>query len=134
MAEPLTALLQGKRGSRIRQGTPQEENALAQHLMQLAPSQQRTSEAGQLGEVLVLLGQLHTAAVLQQSLSELIKEQGRAAAWVRCNPPPGSPGEVAGAPTVIDASNGWKWAILRGQGGLAAPDGSARTEPSLPRA
>ncbi|KAK9785260.1 hypothetical protein WJX73_010410 [Symbiochloris irregularis] len=47
---PMRQSKKGKRGSRIRQGGPQEESALAAHITQLRPSQQHTSEAGSLAE------------------------------------------------------------------------------------
>jgi len=41
---------------RIRQGSPEEERALGQHIAALAPSQKQLTEAGQLAELLTLLG------------------------------------------------------------------------------
>ena len=102
---------QGKRGSRIRQGTPQEEQALASHLQRLAPTPSRASEAGQLAEVLVLLGRVDAAAALQHTLSDLVKQQAAAAAWLAANPPPER--AAADAKPPADRSNDWKWAILR---------------------
>ena len=52
--EPLLRL-QDKSG-RIRQGSPEEERALGQHIAALAPSPKQLSEAGQLAELLTLLG------------------------------------------------------------------------------
>lgn len=108
-----TLVVQGKRGSRIRQGTPQEESALAAHITQLAPSQQRTSEAGDLAEVLVLLGHPAAAAQVQHSLSALLADQASAAAWVAQHPPPASSdSEKKKSPVKADGAD-WKWAILR---------------------
>ena len=42
---------------RIRQGSPQEEAALAQHLRELAVSPRQAQEMGQLAELLILLGE-----------------------------------------------------------------------------
>ena len=44
------------KGLRIRQGSPQEEAALAQHLRELAVSPRQAQEMGQLAELLILLG------------------------------------------------------------------------------
>ena len=45
------------KGLRIRQGSPQEEAALAQHLRELAVSPCQAQEMGQLAELLILLGE-----------------------------------------------------------------------------
>ena len=45
------------KGLRIRQGSPQEEAALAQHLRELAVSPRQAQEMGQLAELLILLGE-----------------------------------------------------------------------------
>lgn len=50
--------LQDKKG-RIRQGSPEEERALGQHITALAPSAKQLAEAGQLAELLTLLGMLN---------------------------------------------------------------------------
>lgn len=52
--------MQDKSG-RIRQGSPEEERALGQHIAALAPSPKQLSEAGQLSELLTLLGMLQKA-------------------------------------------------------------------------
>ena len=49
-------LRQQDKGNRIRQGSPEEERALGQHLSALAPSTKQLTEAGQLAELLILLG------------------------------------------------------------------------------
>ena len=116
-------LAQGKRSSRIRQGSPQEEAALASHIVQLAPSQQRTAEAGHLAEALVLFGKVAEAAKVQQSLSALIMGQAAAAAWVAAHPPPSGPGaanQVEGRRA--DKQDEWKWAVLREKASPAEPD------------
>ena len=49
------------KGLRIRQGSPQEEAALAQHLRELAVSPRQAQEMGQLAELLILLGESLTS-------------------------------------------------------------------------
>jgi hypothetical protein len=44
------------KGTRIRQGSPEEEKALGTHLMSIDPSARQLTEAGQLAELLILLG------------------------------------------------------------------------------
>ena len=55
--------LQDKSG-RIRQGSPEEERALGQHIAALAPSPKQLSEAGQLAELLTLLGMIGQVIVM----------------------------------------------------------------------
>ncbi|KAA6419594.1 MAG: elongator complex 1-like [Trebouxia sp. A1-2] len=110
------------KSGRIRQGSPEEERALGQHIAALAPSTKQLTEAGQLAELLTLLGHEADARVLQQQLSSLVTEQQAAQQFITDNPPP----EVStqqkqqthhtqnatakqGATSVID----WKWDILR---------------------
>lgn len=66
---------QAKKGPRIRQGSPQEEAALAAHLVGLAPSPGALQDAGALAEALVALGQERAAAALQAALSRLVSHQ-----------------------------------------------------------
>ena len=47
------------KGGRIRQGSPEEERALGQHVAALAPSPKQLTETSQLTELLTLLGKLH---------------------------------------------------------------------------
>ena len=120
----MTMHVQGKRGSRIRQGSPQEEAALASHIVQLAPSPQRTAEAGHLAEALVLFGKVAAAAQVQQSLSSLITEQATAAAWVAAHPPAAQPEPTSQAKERrTDEQGEWKWAVLREKAGCAVHDG-----------
>lgn len=64
-----THVLCKHRGNKIRQGSANEENALIEHLLGLAPAGYLLEEAGQLCEVLVLLGHFKDALVLQRQLS-----------------------------------------------------------------
>ncbi|DBA88250.1 hypothetical protein WJX77_011440 [Trebouxia sp. C0004] len=110
------------KSGRIRQGSPEEERALGQHIAALAPSPKQLTEAGQLAELLTLLGHEADARVLQQQLSSLLAEQQAAQQFITDNPPP----EVStqqkqhqqhtqnatakqAAASVVD----WKWDILR---------------------
>ena len=79
-----------KSGTKVRAGSPQEERQLAEHLLGLAPTGQACSQAGQLAELLVLLGHERDAAVLQRALAALAAEQAAAAADVLAHPPPGA--------------------------------------------
>lgn len=74
-------------GGRIRAGSPQEEEQLAQHVLGLAPSAATCAEVCQLAELLVLLGHQPDAALLQQRLAALVQEQGAAAADILAHPP-----------------------------------------------
>ena len=56
--------MQGK-GTRIRQGSPEEEAALVSHIASLATTPRQCTEAGQLTELLVLLGHEGDARRLQ---------------------------------------------------------------------
>ena len=46
------------KGTRIRQGSPEEEKALGTHLLSLMPTPRHLTEAGQLAELLILLGKM----------------------------------------------------------------------------
>ncbi|KAL3149903.1 hypothetical protein ABBQ38_013268 [Trebouxia sp. C0009 RCD-2024] len=104
---------------RIRQGSPEEERALGQHITALAPSPKQLSEAGQLAELLTLLGHEADARVLQQQLSNLVSEQQAAQQYVTDNPPPPIPphhiqqGQQPDGQAPAGPSIDWKWDILR---------------------
>ena len=58
--------LQASKGTRIRQGGPDEDKALAAHVLELLPSRQLLTEAAQLCELLILLRHEGDAGILQQ--------------------------------------------------------------------
>ena len=58
--------LQASKGTRIRQGGPDEDKALAAHVLELLPSRQLLTEAAQLCEILIMLGHESDASILQQ--------------------------------------------------------------------
>ena len=60
------ARLQASKGTRIRQGGPDEDKALAAHVLELVPKDPLLSEAAQLCELLILLGHVADAGILQQ--------------------------------------------------------------------
>ncbi len=91
--------MQNKKGPRIRQGSPQEEEALVAHIASLAPTPQLCNEIGQLAELLVLLGHEMDARRLQTLLSEVQARQKEAQ-------------QQAGGTQAADAAD-WKWDILR---------------------
>jgi elongator complex protein 1 len=74
--------------SKIRQGSPQEEEQLAEHVLGLAPHAATCAEVGALAELLVVLGHAADAALLQQRLGSLVAAQAAAAADVLAHPPP----------------------------------------------
>lgn len=108
------------KGGRIRQGSPEEERALGQHIAALAPSPKQLTETSQLTELLTLLGHESDARVLQQQLSLLLTEQQAAQQYISDNPPPEPPSHLQhhqnsqatrtqACPDAVD----WKWDILR---------------------
>ena len=99
---------------------------------------QRLSEAGQLAEALIYLGRPSLAAVLQQGMSLLVKEQAAAATWIAANPPPpeasGGNGQQAAADRAThEQDEDWKWAILRSLPG-PAPVSVPASSSDLPNA
>jgi len=81
MQHPSCASLQARKSARIRQGSPQEEHALAEHVTGLAPPPARLADAGALAEVLVLLGRPEEAMALQRRLSQLVTDQQAGVVW-----------------------------------------------------
>jgi elongator complex protein 1 len=59
-------LLQASKGTRIRQGGPDEDKELAAHVLELTPKPQLLTEAAQLCELLILLRHEGDAGILQQ--------------------------------------------------------------------
>jgi hypothetical protein len=121
------------RSSKIRQGGPQEEAQLGEHLAQLGPSPALLEEAGQLAELLVLLGHLADARLLQRQLSgwaalhqEVLARLAaqRAAAEAQGvgqqqrRQQQGAEAAAAAAATAAPVAAGpsWKWDILRPAG------------------
>ncbi|KAI8113033.1 hypothetical protein M9435_003039 [Picochlorum sp. BPE23] len=78
-----------KKKTKIRQGSPEEEAQLAQHILSLLPLPSVCNETGQLSEFLVFIGHEDDAAVLQRALKELIDQQSQACADILSHPPPG---------------------------------------------
>ena len=66
---------QASKGARIRQGSPEEEAALAAHIAALAPTRAALAALGELSEVLVLLGHTQDARVLQAAMAALLASQ-----------------------------------------------------------
>ena len=67
-------------------GSPQEEASLVEHVGKLVPGAAALTEAGQLCELLVLLGHFEDARVLQRELAKWLSEHkvgsGRSL-WIR---------------------------------------------------
>jgi hypothetical protein len=106
--------LQNKKGPRIRQGSPQEEEALIAHITSLAPTTQHCQQIGQLAELLIFLGHAMDARKLQSLLSEILARQKeameRASRGVLL--PQGQSGSSVMKP-VAPQNIDWKWDILR---------------------
>ena len=80
--------LQNK-GTRIREGSPEEEQQLAGHLLSLAPTEGACAEAGQLCELLVLLGHEPDARLLQQRMAALVAATQEVGQDLLAHPPRG---------------------------------------------
>lgn len=108
-------LLQGKKGPKIRQGSPEEEAALESYIASLAPSGRQCSEVGQLAELLVLLGHERDARKLQAELSGLLTKQKAAAEYARLEGPAAvrEANNVGQAAVPLEPAVDWKWDILR---------------------
>ncbi|KAG2485392.1 hypothetical protein HYH03_015878 [Edaphochlamys debaryana] len=110
-----------KGGSRIRQGSALEEASLVSHLHSLAPRPSALSEAGQLLELLVLLGHAGDARTLQRALAGWQAAYQEAAADIAAHPPPlpDGPGHARAeaerllAPPPDGSGVAWKWEVLR---------------------
>ena len=113
LTEDWEMCLQNKKGPRIRQGSPQEEEALVSHILSLAPSLQTCTEVGQLTEVLVLFGHEGDGRKLQALLSEVIVQQkaaaGRASTSAFQPAKESAPKQIPATAEAVD----WKWDILR---------------------
>ena len=70
-----TCCLQASKGARIRQGSPEEEAALASHIGAMAPTPASLAALGELSEALVLLGHAEDARVLQAAMAALVSAQ-----------------------------------------------------------
>ena len=105
--------MQGQ-GVKIRQGGPDEEANLAHHLIGLAPSARQCQEAGQLTEVLIMLGHEADARKLQNLLSDVIALQHGAAVTAHdslCEVEKVAEGGRSGGGGQDNVD--WKWDILR---------------------
>ena len=80
------ARVQGKKGKKIKQGAAQEEAALHQHILQLAPTQAHLQQMGQLAELLILFGQFEAAKTLQAALGRLQAASAEASVWLLEHP------------------------------------------------
>jgi len=67
--------MQVSKGARIRQGSPEEEAALAAHIGALAPTPAALAALGELSEALVVLGHADDARVLQAAMAALLAAQ-----------------------------------------------------------
>ena len=63
------------KGARIRQGSPEEEAALAAHIGALAPTPAALAALGELSEALVVLGHPEDARLLQAAMAALLAAQ-----------------------------------------------------------
>lgn len=119
--------------SKIRAGSPQEEAQLVQHVIKQAPGAVLLEEAGQLAELLVMLGHLADARLLQTRLAawaalhqEVVQqlaaqqEQEQQQGVQQARGPAGGKAAAGGAGVDVAAAAAagaavpnWKWDILR---------------------
>lgn len=104
--------MQNRKGPRIRQGSPQEEEALVNYILSLAPPPQMCTEIGQLIEILVFFGHETDGRKLQALLSEVLAQQKAAAHRAITNIAQDLKNSIAKAPAEAEAVD-WKWDILR---------------------
>ena len=108
---------QSKKGPKIRQGSPEEEAALVSHIASLAQSAKQCTEAGQLAELLVLLGHEADARRIQSLLSAVIAQQQAAAERAQQAPAAATAslnnGIKSAALPAKPAAVDWKFDILR---------------------
>ncbi|GLI58497.1 hypothetical protein VaNZ11_000228 [Volvox africanus] len=109
-----------KAGTRIRQGSPLEEASLVSHVHGLAPRAVVLEQAGQLGELLVVLGHQEDARTLQRAIAswQAAYQEARedmAANPVPVNGPPHARAEMERLlkPAEDTSSIAWKWEVLR---------------------
>lgn len=80
---------QPKKKNKIRRGSPEEEDQLANHVLGLLPTANACEQTGQLAEFLVYIGHEDDAVKLQASLKALIDEATMASDDIARSPPPG---------------------------------------------
>ncbi|GIL52022.1 hypothetical protein Vafri_7984, partial [Volvox africanus] len=109
-----------KAGTRIRQGSPLEEASLVSHVHGLAPRAVVLEEAGQLGELLVLLGHQEDARTLQRAIASWQAAYQEAREDMAAHPvpvigPPHARAEMERLlkPAEDTSSIAWKWEVLR---------------------
>jgi len=114
-----------RRGRRraLRAGGEHEEEGLATLLLSLKPSDDALSSAGQLAELLVMLGHEQDAAALQVALAELVSSSSAATDFVSSNPPKVVESEAEQRKREKEESKKkkkntaaapqWKWDLLR---------------------
>ena len=105
--------MQNKKGPRIRQGSPEEEEALVSHILSLAPTAQLCSEVGQLTEMLIFLGHEADARNLQALLSKVLVKQKAAAGKAVEGQVPKPEGISANKSASNVGPVDWKWDVLR---------------------
>ena len=109
------------KGGKIRQGSPQEEASLVEHLTKLGPSLGQLEEGGQLCELIILLGHLDDARTLQLELSRWAAEHAAVVVDLAQHPLPPHLMEsqrqqqlkVAKSKAGRQDEPQWKWSILR---------------------
>ena len=107
------ARLQVKKGKKIRQGAAQEEAALHQHILQMAPSQAHLQQMGHLAELLILFGRFEAAKALQAALGRLQAASAEASAWLLEHPVQGLQQQSLQARKQSAPEVQWKWHVLK---------------------
>lgn len=99
--------------ARIKQGSANEEAALVAHLRSLAPVASVLAQAGQLAELLCLLGQFDDARTLQQHVGAWQASAVEAEAVVQDALSKGLPTLASPSHDTSNAMPPWKWEVLR---------------------
>ena len=105
-----------RRGRRrgLRAGGAHEEEGLAALLVYLRPSDDALSSAGQLSELLVMLGHEQDAAALQVAMAELASSSSAAGEFVAASPPKVVESETKDKEKKKKGvAPQWKWDVLR---------------------
>ncbi|GAX74696.1 hypothetical protein CEUSTIGMA_g2144.t1 [Chlamydomonas eustigma] len=108
------------KGGKIRQGSPKEEISLVELLSKLHPTSVALQEAGQLGELLILVGSYEDARTLQHYVSKWISTHEDMMSEVSKYLSPLGPHSSTAVPAPINEGSKqqygnveWKWAVLR---------------------
>ena len=101
----------------MQQGGADEEAQLARYLLELIPTSRSLADIGELGEVLLLLGHVGDARVLQSEAAKVVRLAGEVVNEIRRDLPKGVTEEQLGHVLGVVGGKGtgpqWKWEVLR---------------------